>query len=103
MSELRRRQVYAQDKLLGVAEMAKALHEGRPQLLPPDFLLHLNELTLLVQRAGPQGITTVPLTSFKPLAVHADVGAEQRDHLKSYKPKWPERMLSKIVDALHRS
>ncbi|GAB2738609.1 Gfo/Idh/MocA family protein [Sinomonas soli] len=64
---IRRREVYAQDKFVGVAEMARELREGRPQYLSPDFLLHLNELTLLVQGAGPGGITAIPTTTFVPL------------------------------------
>ncbi|GGW47406.1 hypothetical protein GCM10011452_38580 [Gemmobacter lanyuensis] len=64
---LRRREVYAQDKLVGVAEMARELREGRPQYLSLDFLLHVNELTLLIHGAGPQGIATTPKTSFTPI------------------------------------
>lgn len=64
---LRRREVYAQDKLVGVAEMARELSQGQDQYLSPDFLLHLNELTLLIQGAGPGGIAMEPTTSFAPL------------------------------------
>lgn len=64
---LRRREVYAQDKLIGVAEMARELSQGEVQYLSPDFLLHLNELTLLIQGAGPDGIAIKPTTSFSPL------------------------------------
>ena len=64
---LRRREVYAQDKLVGVAEMAREIEQGRPPFLTPDFLLHLNELTLMIQSAGPEGIATKPTTTFAPL------------------------------------
>lgn len=64
---LRRREVYAQDKFLGVAEMSREIREGMPQYLSPDFLLHVNELTLLVQGAGPAGIAVKPTTTFTPL------------------------------------
>lgn len=64
---LRRREVYAQDKLVGVAEMAREIKDGKAPYLSPDFLLHLNELTLLVQGAGPEGIAVTPTTSFAPL------------------------------------
>lgn len=67
MEWLRRREVYAQDKLVGVAEMARELREGRPQYLSPEFLLHLNELTLLTQGAGAGGIAVSPTTTFEPL------------------------------------
>lgn len=64
---VRRREVYAQDKFVGIAEMAREIREGRPQYLSPEFLLHLNELTLLTQNAGTDGITAVPTTTFEPL------------------------------------
>jgi len=64
---IRRREVYAQDKLLGIAEMAKDIAGGRQQFLTPDFLLHVNELTLLIQGAGPKGLACEPSTTFEPL------------------------------------
>lgn len=64
---VRRREVYAQDKLLGVAEFGREIAAGRPQYLTPDFLLHINELTLIIQGAGPAGIATRPSTSFAQL------------------------------------
>lgn len=64
---IRRREVYSQDKFVGVAEMAREIAEGRPQYLTPNFLMHLNELTLLVQAAGPTGIAVRPLTTFERL------------------------------------
>lgn len=64
LEAVRRREVYAQDKFVGIAEMARDLREGRPQYLTPDFLLHLNELTLLVQGAGPNGVAVKPTTTF---------------------------------------
>ena len=62
---LRRREVYAQDKFVGIAEMARELADGRPQYLSKDFILHINELTLLVQSAGPTGIAFKPTTGFQ--------------------------------------
>jgi predicted dehydrogenase len=64
---LRRREVYAQDKFIGIAEMARELAQGTPPYLTEDFLLHINELTLLVQGAGPEGLAFRPSTSFAPL------------------------------------
>jgi len=64
---LRRSQIYAQDKIIGIAEMAQAIENNRPQPLTPDFLIHLNELTLLIQRAGTDGVAVRPTTTFAPL------------------------------------
>jgi predicted dehydrogenase len=102
VSWLRRREIYAQDKLLGIAEMARAIREGRPQPLPPDFLLHLNELTLLIQRSGPGGLTTTPTTTFKPFEPLVDTVSEARNYRASYRPRFFERMLTGTVEALHK-
>ena len=64
---LRRKEVYAQDKFAGLAEMACAIENNEPQFLTPEFLKHINELTLLIQNAGPQGSALQPITSFEPL------------------------------------
>ncbi|WP_075217675.1 Gfo/Idh/MocA family protein [Mongoliimonas terrestris] len=64
---IRRREIYAQDKFVGIAEMAREIRENRPQFLSPDFILHVNELTLLVQGAGTTGLATKPVTSFEPI------------------------------------
>lgn len=64
---LRRNQVYAQDKFAGIAEMGRELKANEPQYLSPDFIMHINELTLMAQAAGPDGMTARPTTSFAPL------------------------------------
>lgn len=64
---VRRKEVYAQDKFAGIAEMANEIKHDQPQYLAPDFIAHLNELTLLIQGAGPDGLATRPTTSFAPL------------------------------------
>jgi predicted dehydrogenase len=61
---LRRREVYAQDKLIGVTEFGREIIGNLPPFLTPDFLVHINELTLLIQGAGPEGLTARPSTSF---------------------------------------
>lgn len=62
---LRRKEVYAQDKFLGISEMARAIKSDRKPYLSPDFLIHINELTLLIQNAGTPGIATIPTTIFE--------------------------------------
>ena len=101
VSWLRRREIYAQDKLLGIAE-SRAMEQGRSQPMPPDFLMHLNELTLLIQRAGTAGVATAPTTSFAPLQPLPDVSGSPRDYRKSYRPRLLERLSAGIVDTLHK-
>lgn len=64
---LRRREVYAQDKFLGIAEMVREIRQGEEQYLSPEFIMHVNELTLLVHGAGKNGIAVKPTTCFEPL------------------------------------
>ncbi|UCU94180.1 Gfo/Idh/MocA family protein [Hydrogenophaga taeniospiralis] len=61
---IRRRQIYAQDKLLGIWEMRESVNNGCDCSLSPEFLLHINELTILIQGAGPSGSSCRPETTF---------------------------------------
>jgi predicted dehydrogenase len=38
--------------MLGPAEVLAAIHEGRPSRMPPEFALHLTEVTLAIQSGG---------------------------------------------------
>lgn len=97
---LRRREVYAQDKLLGVAEMARAIEAGRPQPLSPAFMIHINELTLLIQSAGPAGLTTAPTTRFDDLPPLDIVGADPVFE-RAGRPPLLARLLKGVVQAAH--
>src|SRR6185369_16458799 len=63
----KRMQLGAQDKCAGLAEMAQAIEAGRAPWLTPEFVLHVTELTLAMQRAGPAGVSRRLETSFAPL------------------------------------
>ncbi len=102
VSWLRNRESYAKDKLLGIGEMVRAMEEGRPQPMSPDFMLHLNELTLLIQDAGPAGITTKPTTTFDSFDWMPDTIEEPRNYLTAYRPRASERILGRLVDTLNR-
>jgi predicted dehydrogenase len=98
---IRRREIYAQDKFIGIAEMSRAITEKRPQPMSPDFLMHVNELTLLIQRAGPNGVTTTPVTTFAPFAPLPEVDQARVNFRTSYRPRLMERMLGKIAERLN--
>jgi predicted dehydrogenase len=102
VSWLRRREIYAQDKLLGIAEMVRAMKEGRSQPMPPDFLLHLNELTLLIQRAGPGGIAVAPSTTFELLTPSSDIVGSPQNYRVNYHPRILERIFGGVVESLHK-
>lgn len=62
-----KRELVCMDFFRGVAEMAEAIETGRRCLLPADFVLHVNELTLAIQKAGTTGAPYTLTTSFAPL------------------------------------
>lgn len=95
----KRRQVGAQDKTLGIALTADAIHEGRPSPFPPDFILHVTELTMAIQRAGTVSSTHRMETSFAPFdplpETLAAPSAVRRSHPLA-------RLSEKLIDRLHK-
>ncbi len=67
LRRLRRAEFGQQDKCLGLAELVAAIRADRPHFPPPDFTLHVTELTLAIQAAGPDGSSYTPGTRFAPL------------------------------------
>jgi predicted dehydrogenase len=102
LAAVRRRQVYAQDKLIGVNQMARALREGARMPMPADFMLHLVELTLLIQNAGTGGTATDLTTTFEPLLPMAEILNDPRNYRTAYRPNFIERRLGRTVDDLHK-
>lgn len=92
---VRRREVYAQDKLLGIAEMASDIKLGKDAYLTPEFIMHINELTLLIQGAGPKGTALEPTTSFTPLGPIPGEQTTDLDYRTTAKPRLFERLLSR--------
>ncbi len=64
-----------QDFARGIAELARAIEEGRPTKLPADYCLHVSELVWAIQNATctPYQVTT----SFKPLQPMDDVALRE--------------------------
>lgn len=100
ISAVRRREVYSQDKLIGIAEMARSIENGLPQILPADFLIHVNELTLLIQRAGTGGGATPITTKFKPLSPPPALSDHPTSYLTSYRQSPLERALARFVRSM---
>ena len=53
-----------QDKAIGLAELADAIETDRPHFPDAAFHLHVTEVTLAVQAAGPDGSSKVMQTTF---------------------------------------
>ena len=102
ISWLRRRETHSQDKMLGIAEMAKSIKQNKPQFLSPDFLMHINEITLIVQRAGSKGTTRVPTTTFKPLTPPQNIIKYDYNYLNEYRLSVLERILEGVVEFFHK-
>lgn len=90
---VRRKEVYAQDKFAGIAEMAREIKSGQAQFLSPDFIMHVNELTLLTQGAGPGGVAVKPSTSFQPLGPIPGGQAVIKDYRAATRPGLLERLV----------
>lgn len=69
------------DMVAGLAELAAAISENRPHFPPPDFALHITELTLSMQEAGPQGVAKPLQTGFAPLPPAVRPAVAQPDNL----------------------
>ncbi len=99
---IKRREVGAQDKMLGVAETARALRAGEPCPIPADFILHITELTLAVQRAGTAGSPVKLTTDFKPLQPMPSTLASNRNYKDTHKPGFLARSMESVIDRLHK-
>jgi len=100
LAALKRREINDQDKVLGIAELAEAVARKRPAFPPPDFSLHLNELTLAIQDAGVAGAPVRLKTRFAPLEPSADTRAAAPFRLTP-PPRW-RRWLGARLEAQHR-
>ena len=82
-----------QDKSIGLAELAAAIAEDRPHFPGTDFTLHLTELTLAIQSAGPEGATQDLSTRFDPLELPARTARAGPDYKAFCRPGLVARLL----------
>lgn len=102
LAGLRRSQLGQQDKALGIAEMADALAVGRRYFPPPDFTLHLTELTLAIQGAGTSSAPHVMSTTFEPLGPRDAGSPRPLDYEPAVLPSLLDRVTSRVLDRAHR-
>lgn len=91
-----------QDKVVGIAELADAIATGRPSFPGTDFMLHLTELTLAIQNAGPGGVTHTPATSFAPLAPLPETLRARVDYGRALRVPLMARISDRLIDRLHQ-
>lgn len=96
-----RRELVSMDFFRGVAEMADALREGRRCLLPADFVLHVNEIALAIQGAGPRGGAYRMTTSFERLSPRASTLRSRRTYGSGRAASAPP-FVERLIARLHR-
>jgi predicted dehydrogenase len=96
-----RRQLVSMDFFRGVAEMARAIEGNRRCLLPPEFVLHVNELTLAIQNAGTAGEPYRVTTSFEPLSPMQTTLESDRSY-GEVKSGILGSIIEKLIARLHR-
>ncbi len=97
-----RRELGQQDKAIGVAELADALQSGRPSFPPHDFTMHLTELTIAIQNAGPDGSSIRLNTSFAPIEPRPETLASKLDYATVKKPSWIGRAIERRILRMHQ-
>ena len=97
-----RRELGRQDKAIGVAELADALATGRPSFPPHDFTLHLTELTIAIQNAGPDGSSIRLKTSFAPIEPRPETLASKIDYATAKEPSWIGRAIERQLMRMHQ-
>lgn len=102
LNRLKRRQLGQQDKAIGLAELADAITTGRPHFPAPDFTLHLTELTLAIQGAGPNGSCHPMQTSFAPVELPSQTRLGAPDYSKYARLGWLERLSARLLDRMHQ-
>lgn len=102
LNRLKRRQLGQQDKAIGLAELADAITTGRPHFPAPDFTLHLTELTLAIQGAGPNGSCHPMQTSFAPVELPSQTRLDAPDYSKYARLGWLERLSARLLDRMHQ-
>lgn len=90
-----------QDKCVGVAEMADAIATGRAPFPGPDFILHVNELTLAIQGAGTRGAAHEMTTTFAPLEIPAETLRTAPDYRPLARPSWLGRLAEGVLERMH--
>ena len=101
LRRLKKAQLGEQDKCLGPAALARAIETGGPNPLPPDFCMHVNELTMAMHRAGAEGRPIRLETTCAPLP--PEPFAEAADRAGAYPaPRWLDRLADGVIARMHR-
>ena len=98
----KRREIGAQDKMLGVMLTARAIASGGPPPISPEFVLHVTELTLAIQAAGTHTAPHMMSGSFAAMQPLAGELRPPGDWRRSHAPGLLARMTNRLIDRLHQ-
>ncbi|MDZ7588652.1 MAG: Gfo/Idh/MocA family oxidoreductase [Parasphingorhabdus sp.] len=102
VAAIKRREVGAQDKMLGVVQTVSAINNHSPPPVSPEFIMHITELTLAIQAAGTDGAAhkmTGDFPLMQPLAGALSTAADWRI---THAPGLLARRSEKYFDRLHK-
>ncbi len=102
LRRLRLGQLGQQDKCVGVAELVDAATTGRPAFPGHDFTLHLTELTLAIQAAGPSGTGHRLETTFEPWPLPEEVVRRSPDYRRYVRRSLLDRLTAGLLHRMHR-
>lgn len=101
LTRWKQKELGLQDKCIGIAELAAAISEGRPSFPPHAFTLHITELTLAIQGAGPNGTSSVLKTRFDPFELPAWSKKTAPDYNQYVGVSLLDRIVGKVLDRMH--
>jgi predicted dehydrogenase len=102
LRRIKRAQLGQQDKCIGIAELADAVERGRAPFPGHDFTLHLTELTLAIQAAGPDGASHRLQTRFDPVPLPEATRRAGPDYRTYAQPGWLDRASARLLDRMHQ-
>lgn len=96
-------ELVAMDFFRGVAHMATALEQGEEPLINADFLLHVNEMALAIQAAGPAGAPYRMVSTFEPRSPLRETLESKHQYTADRQPtSWGRRVLNALIARAHR-
>lgn len=102
LRRFKRSELGQQDKMIGVAELADAIHGGREPFPSHAFTLHLTELTLAIQAAGTTSRSHILETTFAPMAVPLRTRSAAPNYAAFSRPGWLDDRIGRVLDRMHR-
>ena len=102
LKRFKARQLGQQDKMIGISELAQAIGEDRPHFPSSEFTMHLTELTLAIQAAGPEGTTRHLETTFAQDQVAEHLRHTSVDYTRYAKPGFFDKVTERLLDRMHR-